>query len=146
MLKGDGVPNDVMNNFNSLTIILCIPIMNYGVYPWLRQKRIKFGAVAQITTGFAIATIGGLGKDLSSILAISWSLTVFQAIPSSITSPIRPDPVVSMVLAWPNVSMVVWLRQFLSGGWLSRTPWAGFQKFSSTYPPTVSHMLAHHQI
>lgn len=65
MLKADGVPNDVMNNFNSLIIIISIPIMNYGVYPWLRQKRIKFGAVAQITVGFAIATLGGLGEIAS---------------------------------------------------------------------------------
>ncbi|TLD18961.1 MFS general substrate transporter-21 [Venturia nashicola] len=64
MLKGDGVPNDVMNNFNSLIIIISIPIMNYGVYPWLRRKRIKFGSVAQITTGFAIATLGGFGYTI----------------------------------------------------------------------------------
>ncbi|QDS76393.1 hypothetical protein FKW77_003758 [Venturia effusa] len=69
MLKGDGVPNDVMNNFNSLIIILSIPVMNYGVYPWLRQKRIKFGSVAQITTGFAIATLGGLGYTILNHLA-----------------------------------------------------------------------------
>lgn len=61
MLKSDGVPNDVMNNFNSLIIIIMIPIMNYVFYPFLRQKRIKFGPIAQITTGFAIATLGGLG-------------------------------------------------------------------------------------
>lgn len=99
MLKGDGVPNDVMNNFNSLTIILCIPIMNYGVYPWLRQKRIKFGAVAQITTGFAIATIGGLGKGPLRQTSCFMITDSSQAIPSSTTSLTRQDPAVSMALA-----------------------------------------------
>jgi dipeptide/tripeptide permease len=64
MLTTKGVPNDIMDNFNSLIIIICIPIMNFWVYPWLRRKRIHYGPVAQITTGFAIATLGGLGTQI----------------------------------------------------------------------------------
>jgi hypothetical protein len=60
MLTTNGTPNDVMDNFNSLLIILSIPIMNYGFYPFLRKHGIRYGPIARITTGFAIATIGGL--------------------------------------------------------------------------------------
>lgn len=70
---------------------------------------------------------------------------VSQATLSSITSLTRPALVVSTALASPNVSMVVWLHRSLSGGWLSHTRWAGFQKSLSMCPPTVSHTLAHHQ-
>jgi dipeptide/tripeptide permease len=62
MLESKGVPNDIMDNFNSLVIIVAIPFMNFYFYPWLRTKRIKYGPIAQITTGFAIATVGGMGK------------------------------------------------------------------------------------
>jgi hypothetical protein len=64
MLTTGSAPNDVMDNFNSLIIIISIPIMNYGFYPWLRKKRIYFGPVARITTGFTIATLGGLCMQL----------------------------------------------------------------------------------
>lgn len=57
-LTSNGVPNDVLDNFNPLAIILLIPIMNYGVYPLLRKWGIKFGPVARMTFGFLIASIG----------------------------------------------------------------------------------------
>jgi dipeptide/tripeptide permease len=68
MLTAQGVPNDVMNNFNTLIIIICVPIMNLMFYPWLRRKRIHYGPIAQITTGFFIATLGGLGIQLPAAL------------------------------------------------------------------------------
>lgn len=71
MLTAKGVPNDIMDNFNSLIIIISIPIMNYAFYPWLRRKRIHYGPIAQITTGFAIATLGGFGTSTSKLLHYS---------------------------------------------------------------------------
>ncbi|KAK6860553.1 peptide transporter ptr2 [Apiospora arundinis] len=61
MLRGDGVPNDVVANFNSLSIIAMGPVLNYVLYPFLRKRNIHYGPVARITTGFAIATLGGIG-------------------------------------------------------------------------------------
>lgn len=61
MLTTNGVPNDVIQNFNSLSIILCAPILNYLLYPTLRKMRIHYGPVARITTGLAISTMGGIG-------------------------------------------------------------------------------------
>ena len=61
MLTGNGVPNDVISNFNSLSIIVLGPVLNYGLYPALRKARIHYGPVARITTGFAISTLAGVG-------------------------------------------------------------------------------------
>lgn len=61
MLTTNGVPNDVINNFNTLSIIVCAPILNYGFYPLLRRFNIHYGPVARITTGLAISSVGGAG-------------------------------------------------------------------------------------
>lgn len=61
MLTSNGVPNDVIGNFNSLSIILIGPVLNYGLYPLLRNLKIHYGPVARITTGFFIATCAGAG-------------------------------------------------------------------------------------
>ncbi|PGG95843.1 hypothetical protein GX51_08098, partial [Blastomyces parvus] len=64
MLKTDGVPNDVIANFNSLSIIICAPILNHLLYPLLRRLGIHYGPVARITTGLALSTIGGIGYTI----------------------------------------------------------------------------------
>ena len=56
----NGAPNDLLSNFNPLTIIVSIPILSYGVYPLLRRYRIKFGPIRRITLGFILATISGV--------------------------------------------------------------------------------------
>lgn len=69
MLTTNGVPNDVISNFNSLSIILFAPIINYGLYPLLRRMNIHYGPVARITTGLAMSTIGGMGYTLLNYYA-----------------------------------------------------------------------------
>ncbi|KAI5359360.1 putative proton-dependent oligopeptide transporter family, MFS transporter superfamily [Septoria linicola] len=59
-LTTNGAPNDLLNNFNPLTIIVVVPILSYVVYPTLRHFNIPFGRITRITFGFAIATISGI--------------------------------------------------------------------------------------
>lgn len=73
MLTTNGVPNDVINNFNSLSIILCVPLVNYILYPALRRWRIHYGPVARITTGLAISTVGGVGYTVLNYYAYKQS-------------------------------------------------------------------------
>ncbi|KAF1991212.1 H+/oligopeptide symporter [Aulographum hederae CBS 113979] len=61
MLTTNGVPNDVIGNFNSLSIICMAPVLNYGLYPLLRRWNIHYGPVARITTGLAMSAVGGAG-------------------------------------------------------------------------------------
>jgi dipeptide/tripeptide permease len=55
-----GAPNDLLGNFNPLTIIVAIPILSYGVYPLFNKLRIPFGRITRITTGFTLAWISGI--------------------------------------------------------------------------------------
>ncbi|KAI0527872.1 major facilitator superfamily transporter peptide [Xylaria bambusicola] len=72
-LRTDGVPNDVISNFNSLSIIVFAPILNYGLYPVLRKLNIHYGPVARITTGLALSTIGGVGYTVIQYYAYKLS-------------------------------------------------------------------------
>ncbi|CAC9887947.1 unnamed protein product [Aureobasidium pullulans] len=69
MLTTNGVPNDVISNFNSLSIILMAPVLNYGLYPLLRKFHISYGPVARMTTGLALSTLGGVGYTVLNAYA-----------------------------------------------------------------------------
>jgi dipeptide/tripeptide permease len=69
MLETNGVPNDVIQNFNSLSIIACAPILNYGLYPLLRKMNVHYGPVARMTTGLALSTLGGVGYTVLNYYA-----------------------------------------------------------------------------
>ncbi|KAI1265228.1 MFS general substrate transporter [Xylariaceae sp. FL1019] len=60
-LTTNGVPNDVISNFNSLSIIATAPILNYGLYPLLRKWNVHFGPVARITFGIFLSSVGAIG-------------------------------------------------------------------------------------
>ncbi|DAA77274.1 TPA_exp: putative MFS peptide transporter [Trichophyton benhamiae CBS 112371] len=60
-----GVPNDIINNLNPITLIVFIPIMDRIVYPSLRKSGIRFTPIKRITTGFFLA---GCGMVSSAVL------------------------------------------------------------------------------
>lgn len=64
MMRTDGVPNDVIGNFNSLSIILFAPVLNYLLYPALRKAKIHYGPIARITTGLLLSAVGGAGYTI----------------------------------------------------------------------------------
>jgi hypothetical protein len=69
MLTTNGVPNDVISNFNSLSIIAMAPVLNYGLYPLLRRYNIHYGPIARIFTGFMLAVLGGIGYTVLNYYA-----------------------------------------------------------------------------
>ena len=69
MLTTNGVPNDVISNFNSLSIILFAPILNYGLYPLFRRWGIRYGPVARITTGLLMSATAGVGYTVLNYYA-----------------------------------------------------------------------------
>lgn len=73
MLETNGVPNDVIQNFNSLSIIAFAPILNYGLYPLLRRWGIHYGPVARMTTGLALSTLSGVGYTVLNYYAYKQS-------------------------------------------------------------------------
>ncbi|KAJ4288819.1 peptide transporter ptr2 [Collariella sp. IMI 366227] len=73
MLRTDGVPNDVISNFNSISIIAFAPILNYGLYPTLRKLNVHYGPVARMTTGLAMSSLGGAGYAILNSYAYKQS-------------------------------------------------------------------------
>lgn len=60
----NGAPNDVLNNFNALTIIAAVPFLSFVLYPALNDRKIRFGPISRITFGFILATISGIAGTL----------------------------------------------------------------------------------
>lgn len=52
----NGAPNDLLGNFNPLTIIVTVPFLSYVFYPTLNRFNIKLGPISRITIGFIIGT------------------------------------------------------------------------------------------
>lgn len=51
-----GVPNDLINNLNPITLVIFIPIIDYTLYPALRKARIHFTPIKRIAWGFGLAS------------------------------------------------------------------------------------------
>lgn len=56
-MAGHGIPNDLMQNFDPIAIIVFVPLMDRLVYPLLRKARIPFKPISRITFGFWIAAL-----------------------------------------------------------------------------------------
>lgn len=56
-MTGHGMPNDLMQNFDPISIIVFIPILDKIVYPILRKWHIELKPIARITIGFILAGI-----------------------------------------------------------------------------------------
>ncbi|SGZ38284.1 related to Peptide transporter PTR2 [Hanseniaspora guilliermondii] len=54
-MKSNGVPNDVINNFNPLAIIVFTPILDYGIYPLLTKMKMNPNVTIRIFIGFMLA-------------------------------------------------------------------------------------------
>jgi len=54
-MQGHGMPNDLMQNFDPISIIVFIPILDKIVYPLLRKMKIELKPIARITIGFVLA-------------------------------------------------------------------------------------------
>ncbi|KAH7400404.1 peptide transporter-like protein [Cadophora sp. MPI-SDFR-AT-0126] len=69
MLKTNGVPNDVINNINPFAIIITAPILNYGLYPLLRKRNIRFGSIRRITLGLFMSATASIGYTVLNYYA-----------------------------------------------------------------------------
>ncbi|KAI1435836.1 POT family protein [Xylaria sp. CBS 124048] len=87
-MTSDGAPNDLLNNFNALTIIVVSPVMAHGVYPFLARKKIKFGRIDRMTFGFVLATLSGVIAAVVQYLVYKTSPCGYQASTCAGVSPI----------------------------------------------------------
>ena len=53
-MNGHGIPNDLMQNFDPIAIIVFVPVLDRLVYPALRKARIAVPPITRIVIGFII--------------------------------------------------------------------------------------------
>ena len=51
-----GIPNDIMQNIDPITIIIFIPIVDRFLYPGLRKIGVEFKPITRITWGFLLGS------------------------------------------------------------------------------------------
>lgn len=51
------VPNDLLPDLNAITVVLLLPAVTHGLYPFLRKRRIAFGPVSRISIGFMLEAL-----------------------------------------------------------------------------------------
>jgi len=56
-MRGHGIPNDLMQNFDPIAIIVFLPIMDRFVFPALRKAKIPYPPINRIATGFWVASL-----------------------------------------------------------------------------------------
>ncbi|KAF2421251.1 PTR2-domain-containing protein [Tothia fuscella] len=54
----NGLPNDLVQNIDPLTLIILIPFCDRFLYPYLRQRGIRFTAIKRIFVGFMFGAVG----------------------------------------------------------------------------------------
>lgn len=59
-LSTNGVPNDLLWNLNPIASVVFMPILAYGLVPFLRSRGIRFGRVARMTVGFFLGSVASL--------------------------------------------------------------------------------------
>lgn len=56
-MNGHGIPNDLMQNFDPISIIVFIPLLETVVYPIMRRLKIPFRPITRISLGFVVASL-----------------------------------------------------------------------------------------
>lgn len=93
-----GVPNDLFNNFNPLTIIILIPILDYLIYPMLRKYKIDFKPVYRIFLGFVLAAFSNVAGSVIQY-------QVYQTSPCGFYATTCDEP--SPLSAWKMTSVFI---------------------------------------
>ncbi|KUI68535.1 Peptide transporter PTR2 [Cytospora mali] len=75
----NGAPNDLLSNFNALTIIVFTPVFAFGIYPLLNRFGIHFGTIKRMTIGMTIAAISGVCGGLAQLYVYRTSPCGYQA-------------------------------------------------------------------
>lgn len=84
----NNAPNDLLGNFNALTIIIFTPIIAYGLYPLLNRLGIRFGRIKRMTFGMILAAISGVCGGLVQLYVYRTSPCGYQASTCDSPSPI----------------------------------------------------------
>jgi dipeptide/tripeptide permease len=100
----NGAPNDLLNNFNPLTIIVFTPIVAYLVYPGLEKLGIRCGPIRRMTFGMFLCTAGGVAGGIVQLYVYRTSPCGYQA---STCVDAEGNTLVSKISIWVQLVNVV---------------------------------------
>jgi len=61
----NGLPNDLINNLNPISLVIMIPLCDVVIYPFLRSRGIQFTPIKKITLGFFIASVAMMSAAIT---------------------------------------------------------------------------------
>lgn len=56
-MQRNGVPNDILQNLNPISIVIMIPLIDYLLYPGLRKIGVAFTPIKRMTAGFVMSAL-----------------------------------------------------------------------------------------
>jgi dipeptide/tripeptide permease len=96
-----GATNDVLGNFNPITVIVFSPLLSFFIYPTLERFNMMPGRVTRITFGFTLAWI-------SSIVGAIIQWHIYQTSPCGYhATKCSQEPGVSPLSVWAQVPIFV---------------------------------------
>lgn len=57
-METHGVPNDMLPNLNSITVIIALPLVTKFVYPFLHRRGIPTPPLRRVALGFFLEALG----------------------------------------------------------------------------------------
>ncbi|KAK1753676.1 putative peptide transporter ptr2 protein [Echria macrotheca] len=106
-MQTNGLPNDLLDNLNSVSIVVMVPVMNHLVYPLLRRWGIHFGPIARMTFGFALCTIGSLGYPILQYYVYQTSPCGYDATTCADIVPEGENSLSSVSYSWYAIPVIL---------------------------------------
>ncbi|KAI1386667.1 uncharacterized protein F4822DRAFT_410883 [Hypoxylon trugodes] len=103
----NGLPNDLLDNLNSVSIVLVVPLVNHGLYPLLRRYGIKWGPISRMTFGFALGTIGSIAFAVLQYYVYKTSPCGWNASTCADIVPEGAKSVSDISYAWYSIPIIV---------------------------------------
>jgi dipeptide/tripeptide permease len=98
----NGAPNDLLGNFNALTIIFFVPLLTGVIYPTLTRFNLMPGRITRITFGFTLAWISSVIGAIVQWYIYKTSPCGYSASKCSIGTGVSP---LSIWVQLPNVML-----------------------------------------
>ncbi|GAB1316979.1 peptide transporter ptr2 [Madurella fahalii] len=106
-MRTNGLPNDLLDNLNSVSIVITVPIMNHVIYPFLRRRNIRWGAIARMTFGFGLCTVGSMGFSILQYHVYKTSPCGYGATTCAETLPEGADTLSAVSYAYYAIPIVL---------------------------------------
>ncbi|KAK5651825.1 hypothetical protein OQA88_11594 [Cercophora sp. LCS_1] len=106
-MQTNGLPNDLLDNLNSVSIVVMVPVMNHIVYPLLRRWGIRFGSISRMTFGFALCTFGSIGFSVLQYYVYQTSPCGYDATTCAEIVPEGENSLSSVSYSWYAIPIII---------------------------------------